>query len=171
MDKPLPGWLIPWLNRPGWQWLVAQWVLLAGIMLLLCMLFVVDEWQQREQLHLQGLQLASQLAERQQQLAQLPTLAELEGRLQQHAQAGQRPDKEKDFATRLRQVGGVLLRWQQQGQPEQKTVKLQMNYHGLLRLLEEMPPTNRIGNMKVEKQPEGLTIQLNLLSEGERADE
>ncbi|WP_431224650.1 hypothetical protein ACQ86O_07015 [Serratia sp. L9] len=78
MDKPLADWLIPWLNRPGWQLLAAQWLVLAGVVLLASTLLVSGEWQLREQLYEQRQQLERQITERRQQLSQLPALEELQ---------------------------------------------------------------------------------------------
>lgn len=169
MDKPLAGWLIPWLARPGWQLLAAQWLVLTGVGLLASSGLIAGEWQQREKLDEQCQQLELQIAERQQQLSRLPPLADLEQRLEQRALNV--PVETTDFGSHLYQLGGRLLRLQQQGKPAQQKIGLQLDFGGLLRLLEELPATRRIGQMKIERQPEGLIIQLTLVSSAEVADE
>ncbi|MFZ1872759.1 MAG: hypothetical protein WAU54_08275 [Chania sp.] len=168
MDKPLPDWIKPWLNRPGWQLLVVQWLLLIGLMLLTSALLVYGEWQQLEHLRAQQQRLEVEIAERQQQLTRLPALEELEQRLQQQTLA--LPAEPESFGSKLYQVGGVLLRWQQQEQPAQQIVRLQADYPGLLRLLEGLSPTLRISQMAIEKQPEGLITQLILLAAEGRSE-
>jgi pilus assembly protein HofO len=168
MDKPLPDWIKPWLSRPGWQLLGVQWLLLAGLILLSGTLLVYGEWQQREHLRAQLQRLEEQVAERQQQLAYLPALEELERRLQDQTLA--LPTESESFGSRLYQIGGVLLRWQQQEQPAQQIAKLQVDYPGLLRLLEGLSPTLRIVQIAIEKQPEGLITQLILLAAEGRSE-
>ncbi len=169
MDKPLADWLIPWLNRPGWQLLTVQWLVLAGAMLLVSTLLISGEWQQLERLHEQRQRLELQVAERHQQLSRLPASGELELRLQR--KVTKRPDERKDFSSHLYQVGGVLLRWRHQDTPEQQKVRLRIEFEGLLRLLAEMSPARRIDHMKIEQQPAGLNIQLTLLVSAGGADE
>ena len=169
MDKPLPDWLLPWLARPGWQLLAAQWLVLAGAGLLAGSGPISGEWQRWERLDEQRQQLEHQIAERRQQLSRLPPLAELEQRLGQQVLIV--PDEPEDLGTQLYQLGGRLLRFQQQGKPAQQKIWLQLDFGGLLRLLEALPSTRRIGQMKVERQPEGLTTQLTLISLEEAADE
>ncbi|WP_024527571.1 hypothetical protein [Serratia fonticola] len=169
MDKPLPDWLLPWLARPGWQLLAAQWLVLAGAGLLAGSGPISGEWQRWERLDEQRQQLEHQIAERQQQLSRLPPLAELEQRLGQQVLIV--PDEPGDLGTQLYQLGGRLLRFQQQGKPAQQKIWLQLDFGGLLRLLEALPSTRRIGQMKVERQPEGLTTQLTLISLEEAMDE
>ncbi|WP_431224651.1 hypothetical protein ACQ86O_07020 [Serratia sp. L9] len=82
-----------------------------------------------------------------------------------------RPEGQEDIGSHLYQVGGVLLRWQQQEKPAQQKVSLQLGFEGLLRLLARMPPSRQIGQMKIERQPEGLVIQLTLLATAEAEDE
>ncbi|VXD04422.1 conserved hypothetical protein [Enterobacterales bacterium 8AC] len=166
MDKPLPDWIRPWLYRPAWQLLVVQWLLLMGLVLPIGALLVYGEWQQREQWQAQRQQLEAQISERQQQLARLPALGELERQLQERVLA--LPAEPESFASRLYQAGGVLLRWQQLDQPAQQVVKLQVDFRGLLHLLEGVSPSQRIGQMAVEKQTAGLITQLILLSPEER---
>jgi pilus assembly protein HofO len=169
MDKPLPDWLVPWLARPGWQLLAAQWLVLAGAGLLAGSGPISGEWQRWERLGEQRQQLEHQIAERRQQLSRLPPLAELEQRLGQQVLIV--PDEPGDLGTQLYQLGGRLLRFQQQGKPAQQKLWLQLDFGGLLRLLEALPSTRRIGQMKVERQPEGLTTQLTLISLEEAMDE
>lgn len=169
MDKPLPDWLVPWLARPGWQLLAAQWLVLAGAGLLAGSGPISGEWQRWERLDEQRQQLEHQIAERRQQLSRLPPLAELEQRLGQQVLIV--PDEPGDLGTQLYQRGGRLLRFQQQGKPAQQKLWLQLDFGGLLRLLEALPSTHRIGQMKVERQPEGLTTQLTLISLEEAMDE
>lgn len=169
MDKPLPDWLIPWLARPGWQLLAAQWLVLAGVGLLAGSGVITGEWQRWERLDEQRQQLEHQIAEREQQLSQLPPLAELEQRLGQQVLI--LPDEPEDLGTQLYQLGGRLLRFQQQEKPAQQKIRLQLDFDGLLRLLEALPSTRRIGQMKIERQPEGLTTQLTLISSEEAVDE
>lgn len=169
MDKPLPDWLIPWLARPGWQLLAAQWLVLTAVGLLACSGLITGEWQQWERLHAQRQQLELQIAERQQQLSRLPPLAELEQRLDQQVLIV--PDDPGDLGAQLYQLGGRLLRFQRQEKPAQQKIRLQLDYGGLLRLLEALPFTRRIGQMKIERQPEGLITQLTLVSSEEAVDE
>lgn len=169
MDKPLADWLIPWLNRPGWQLLAAQWLVLAGFMLLASTLFLSGEWQQQKRLHEQRQQLELQITERQQQLSQLPAQEELQQRLQQ--QKDEPLDESEDLGNQLNQVGGVLLRWQQQGKPAQHKVRLLATFDGVLHVLSETSPVRRISQMRMEMQPEGLITQLTFLALGEETDE
>lgn len=169
MDNRLAAWLIPWLNRPGWQLLAAQWGVLAGVVLLASTLLVSGEWQLREQLFEQRQQLERQISERRQQLSQLPAPEELQKSLQE--QRVKRPDEQEDIGSHLYQLGGVLLRWQQQEKPAQQKVSLQLGFEGLLSLLAGISPTRQIGQMRIERQPEGLVIQLTLLATGEAEDE
>jgi len=169
MDKPLPDWLLPWLARPGWQLLAAQWLVLTGVVLLACSGVITGEWQRWERLDEQCQQLEHQIAERQQRLSQLPPLAELEQRLAQRVLIV--PDEPGDLGAQLYQLGGRLLRFQQQEKPDQQRIRLLLDFGGLLRLLEVLPSTHRIGQMKIERQPEGLTTQLTLISLEEAVDE
>ncbi|NCG52805.1 type II secretion system protein M [Serratia fonticola] len=168
MDKPLPEWLIPWLARPGWQLLAAQWLVLTGAGLLACSGLISGEWQRWERLDEQRQQLVHQIAERRQQLSQLPPLAELEQRLGQQVLIV--PDEPGDLGAQLYQLGGRLLRFQQV-KPAQRKIRVQLDFGGLLRLLEALPSTRRIGQMKIERQPEGLTTQLTLICSEEAVDE
>ncbi|HGM5491988.1 TPA: hypothetical protein ACKP1B_003664 [Serratia fonticola] len=169
MDKPLADWLIPWLARPGWQLLAVQWLVLTGIGLLASGGLIAGEWQRWERLDEQRQRQERQIAERQQQLSLLPPLAELEQRLGQRTWSV--PVETRDVGNHLYQLGGRLLRWQQQEKPAHQTIGLQLDFGGLLRLLEELPATRRIGQMKIEKQPEGLITQLTLVSFVEAVDE
>lgn len=168
MDKPLPDWLIPWLARPGWQLLAAQWLVLTGAGLLACSGLISGEWQRWERQDEQRQQLVHQIAERRQQLSQLPPLAELEQRLGQQVLIV--PDEPGDLGAQLYQLGGRLLRFQQV-KPAQQKIRVQLDFGGLLRLLEALPSTRRIGQMKIERQPEGLTTQLTLICSEEAVDE
>lgn len=168
MDKPLPDWLIPWLARPGWQLLAAQWLVLTGAGLLACSGLISGEWQRWERLDEQRQQLVHQIAERRQQLSQLPPLAELEQRLGQQVLIV--PDEPGDLGAQLYQLGGRLLRFQQV-KPAQQKIRVQLDFGGLLRLLEALPSTRRIGQMKIERQPEGLITQLTLICSEEAVDE
>ena len=168
MDKPLPEWLIPWLARPGWQLLAAQWLVLTGAGLLACSGLISGEWQRWERLDEQRQQLVHQIAERRQQLSQLPPLAELEQRLGQQVLIV--PDEPGDLGAQLYQLGGRLLRFQQV-KPAQQKIRVQLDFGGLLRLLAALPSTRRIGQMKIERQPEGLTTQLTLICSEEAVDE
>ncbi|HFV9292670.1 type II secretion system protein M [Serratia fonticola] len=168
MDKPLPEWLIPWLARPGWQLLAAQWLVLTGAGLLACSGLISGEWQRWERLDEQRQQLVHQIAERRQQLSQLPPLAELEQRLGQQVLIV--PDEPGDLGAQLYQLGGRLLRFQQV-KPAQQKIRVQLDFGGLLRLLEALPSTRRIGQMKIERQPEGLITQLTLICSEEAVDE
>lgn len=168
MDKPLPEWLTPWLARPGWQLLAAQWLVLTGAGLLACSGLISGEWQRWERLDEQRQQLVHQIAERRQQLSQLPPLAELEQRLGQQVLIV--PDEPGDLGAQLYQLGGRLLRFQQV-KPAQQKIRVQLDFGGLLRLLEALPSTRRIGQMKIERQPEGLTTQLTLICSEEAVDE
>jgi pilus assembly protein HofO len=158
MDKSLPVWLIPWLLRPGWQLLLMQWAMLCCVGLLLIRFGLHGEWQQRSQLQEQQQQLAQQIDQQQQQLAQLPKLSELEQRLAQQANAASSPE----FSTLLQQAGGALQQWRQQEKPAQQTVKLQIDFHGLLRLLEQLPPTQRINQLGIGAGHTALKVQLIL---------
>ncbi|MGL5385076.1 MAG: hypothetical protein ACRC2A_13185 [Enterobacterales bacterium] len=169
MDKPLADWLIPWLARPGWQLLAAQWLVLTGVGLLASSGLIAGEWQQWERLDEQRQQLELQIAERQQQLSRLPPLVDLEQRLGQRALNDL--VETTDLGSHLYQLGGRLLRLQQQDKPARQTIGLQLDFGGLLRLLEELPATRRIGQMKIERQPEGLITQLTLVSSAEVVDE
>lgn len=169
MDKPLADWLIPWLARPGWQLLAVQWLVLTGIGLLVSSGLIAGEWQQWEKLDGQRQQQERQIAECQQQLNRLPPLADLEQRLGQRALS--MPVETRDFGNHLYQLGGRLLRLQQQEKPAQQTIGLQLDFGGLLRLLEKLPATRKIGQMKIERQSEGLIIQLTLVSSAEAVDE
>ncbi|WMT14480.1 hypothetical protein [Serratia fonticola] len=168
MDKPLPDWLTPWLARPGWQLLAAQWLVLTGAGLLACSGLISGEWQRWEKLEEQRQQLVHQIAERRQQLSQLPPLAELEQRLGQQVLIV--PDEPGDLGAQLYQLGGRLLRFQQV-KPAQQKIRVQLDFGGLLRLLEAQPSTRRIGQMKIERQPEGLTTQLTLICSEEAVDD
>ncbi|MBC3229464.1 hypothetical protein [Serratia fonticola] len=168
MDKPLPEWLIPWLARPGWQLLAAQWLVLTGAGLLACSGLISGEWQRWERLDEQRQQLVHQIAERRQQLSQLPPLAELEHRLGQQVLIV--PDEPGDLGAQLYQLGGRLLRFQQV-KPAQQKIRVQLDFGGLLRLLAALPSTRRIGQMKIERQPEGLITQLTLICSEEAVDE
>ncbi|MCO7511044.1 hypothetical protein NJH77_17535 [Serratia fonticola] len=168
MDKPLPEWLIPWLARPGWQLLAAQWLVLTGAGLLACSGLISGEWQRWERLDEQRQQLVHQIAERRQQLSQLPPLAELEQRLGQQVLIV--PDEPGDLGAQLYQLGGRLLRFQQV-KPAQQKIRVQLDFGGLLRLLAALPSTRRIGQMKIERQPEGLITQLTLICSEEAVDE
>ncbi|WP_447881716.1 hypothetical protein [Serratia fonticola] len=168
MDKPLPDWLILWLARPGWQLLAAQWLVLTGAGLLACSGLISGEWQRWERLDEQRQQLVHQIAERRQQLSQLPPLAELEQRLGQQVLIV--PDEPGDLGAQLYQLGGRLLRFQQV-KPAQQKIRVQLDFGGLLRLLEAQPSTRRIGQMKIERQPEGLTTQLTLICSEEAVDD
>lgn len=168
MDKPLPEWLTPWLARPGWQLLAAQWLVLTGAGLLACSGLISGEWQRWERQDEQRQQLVHQIAERRQQLSQLPPLAELEQRLGQQVLIV--PDEPGDLGAQLYQLGGRLLRFQQV-KPAQQKIRVQLDFGGLLRLLEALPSTRRIGQMKIERQPEGLTTQLTLICSEEAVDE
>lgn len=169
MDKPLAGWLVPWLNRPGWQLLAIQWLVLAGVILLISVLLVAGEWRQREQLHGRLRQLEWQIAQRQQQLAQLPTSEQLEARWRR--QTAKQSDEPWDLGDQLHQLGGRLLYWRQHEQPPQQQVRLQMTFDGLLRLLAGISPASRIDRMRVERRSEGVIAQLTLLTDGESANE
>jgi pilus assembly protein HofO len=169
MDKPLSDWLIPWLGRPGWQLLAAQWLVLTGVGLLAYSGLILGEWQQWERLEEQRQQLELQIAERQQQLSKLPPLTELEQSLEQQALLVS--DEQGDLGAQLYQLGGRLLRFQQQEKPAQQKIRLLLDYGGLLRLLEGLPSARKIGQMKIERQSEGLITQLTLVSSAEAVDE
>ncbi|MFC0227785.1 hypothetical protein [Serratia aquatilis] len=169
MNKPLPAWLIPWLERPGWQLWAAQWLVLAGGILLAYMLFISGQWQQRERLNQQQQQLQLQVTERQQQLSQLPSLAVLVSSLQQKSM--QQPEDHAELGHILSQAGGELLRWQQQDKPARQTLKFRVDYAGLLRLLENISPNKRIDQITIERRPEGVITKLTLLATGDAADE
>lgn len=168
MDKPLPDWSRPWLHRPAWQLLVVQWLLLIGLILLIGALLVHGEWQQREHLQAQRQRLETQITERQQQLAHLPTLEDLEQQLREPALV--LPAEPESFASRLYQAGGVLLRWQQLDQPAQQIVKLQVDFRELVYLLEGVSPSLRIGQIVIEKQAGRLITQLIFFSPEERRE-
>lgn len=169
MDKPLADWVNRLLSRPGWQLLVVQWLILLGIVLFVITWSVSGEWQQLVYLQEQQQRIELQIAERQQQLNQLPARGELEQRLRQ--KRSEQPGAQSDFGHHLYQVGGVLLRWQQQADPAQQRVKLQIEFNGLLRLLAGISPTKRIGRISIEQQPEGLITQLTLLASGDMTNE
>ncbi|PVZ84634.1 hypothetical protein C9426_22715 [Serratia sp. S1B] len=170
MNNPIPDWLIPWLNRPGWQILSLQGLGLVGMVLLICTGLLAGEWQQYQQLVQQQQQLELQIAQHQQQWERLPALGELELRLQQATEQLE-PQKERDIASLLHQVGGELLRWQQQDKPRQQKVTLQVKFDGLLHLLAGISSTQRIGQIRIERQPTGLMTQLTLLISDEATDE
>lgn len=169
MNKPLPAWLIPWLGRPGWQLLIAQWLVLVGVILLAYVLFISGQWQQRERLYQQQQQLQLQVAERQRQLSQLPSLEALALSLQQKPM--QQPQDHGELGRILSQTGGELLRWQQQDKPAQQTLKFRVDFAGLLHVLEKISPNERIGQLTIERQSEGVITKLTLLTSGGVADE
>ncbi|WON76742.1 hypothetical protein [Serratia sp. UGAL515B_01] len=169
MNKPLPIWLIQWLGRPCWQLLAVQWLVLAAGILLAYVLFISGQWQRRERLYQQQQQLQLQVTERQQQISQLPSLEALELSLQH--KAIKQPEDHAELGSNLSQVGGKLLRWQQQDKPAQQTFKFQVNYSGLLRLLETISPHKRIDQIRIESRSEGVFTELTLLSSGDGADE
>ncbi|MFI8417331.1 hypothetical protein ACQKDS_12940 [Serratia sp. NPDC078593] len=161
MNKPLPAALIGWLNRPTWQLLATQWMLLAGIAVFVSVLWGRDEWQQNTQLQAKQQQNTHDIHQLQQQLRQLPALDELE------AQLVPRSEEPVDtaLAESLRQAGGRLLRLRQQGQPPQQQLKMQMKYGDLLRLLADLSPGLRITQLNLETQVAGLIVELVLQAE------
>lgn len=169
MNNSIPDWLIPWLNRPGWQILSLQWSGLAGLVLLTCIGMLADPWQQHQQLVQQQQQLELKIAEHQQQWEQLPALGELEQRLQQ-VMKQLYPQKERGIAGLLQQAGGELLRWQQQDKPLQQKVTVQVRFDGLLHFLAGISSTQRIVQIRIERQLTGLMTQLTLLVSDSEAD-
>lgn len=156
MDKPLPFWLHSWLARPGWQWLIVQWGLL-GLCLLPGALMLRNEWLACREQQAQQRQLATQLSELRQQLAPLPTLAELEARLQSSAEQG----APADVGELLQDAGGTLQRWQR-GESGRQRLHLLIDYSGLLQLLENIPVQWGIGQLTIQAHGDELAVQMLL---------
>ncbi|WP_346826449.1 hypothetical protein [Serratia inhibens] len=159
MDKPLPLWTRHWLNLPGWKLLVAQGVVLGCLALLFGMLFLHGKWQLRERTLAERQRLIEQIEPLRQQLAQMPTLEEINLRLQQNAS---RPAVHDDLTQVLQRAGAALQRWQQQEKPQPQTLSLNIHYGGLLRLLEALPPAFRIDQITLEAQAEDLMVHFVL---------
>lgn len=161
MNKSLPAGLIGWLNRPTWQLLAAQWVLLIGIAVFASLLWGRDEWQQNAQLQEKQQQNARDIQRLQQQLTQWPALDELEAQLVLQEEE----PVDTELAESLRQAGGRLLRWKQKRQAPQQQVKMQMKYADLLRLLAGLSSGLRITQLNLEAQVAGLIVELVLQAE------
>ena len=159
MDKPLPLWTRHWLNLPGWKLLVAQGVVLGCLALLFGMLFLHGKWQLRERTLAERQRLIEQIEPLRQQLAQMPTLEEINLRLQQNASG---PAVHDDLTQVLQRAGAALQRWQQQEKPQRQTLSLNIHYGGLLRLLEALPPAFRIDQITLEAQAEDLMVHFVL---------
>lgn len=159
MDKPLPLWTRHWLNLPGWKLLVAQGVVLGCLALLFGMLFLHGKWQLRERTLAERQRLIEQIEPLRQQLAQMPTLEEINLRLQQNVS---RPAVHDDLTQVLQRAGAALQRWQQQEKPQRQTLSLNIHYGGLLRLLEALPPAFRIDQITLEAQAEDLMVHFVL---------
>ncbi|WP_127960099.1 hypothetical protein [Serratia microhaemolytica] len=168
-DNAPPTWFSPWLYRPGWQILATQWLLLAGLALLLFMLFGINPWRHYQTLQQQRQQAEAMITQRQQQLALLPELALLTANLQQ--QRSEQQTAQRDLASQLYQLGGQLLHWQQQEQVAQQSVVMQLEFNRLLALLAEMPANSRIEQLKITQRPEGLVTQLRLQHQQKVNDE
>ncbi|MGB8666898.1 MAG: hypothetical protein WCD24_19455 [Serratia inhibens] len=153
MDKPLPLWTRRWLDLPGWTALAAQWLVLGCLALLFGMLLLHGKWQQRERTLADQQRLIQQIEPLKQQLAQMPTLDEINLRLQQNAS---RPAVHDDLTQVLQRAGAALQRWQQQDKPQRQTLSLNIHYGGLLRLLEALPSALRIDQITLEAQAEDL---------------
>lgn len=169
MDKSLPVWLLPWLSRPAWQLLMIQWGVLASLIFCMDRLFLAGEWQQRKEVNQQLQQRISQLEESRQQLNQLPPLVQLESQL--HSSATTVPTEKESVGSRLYQLGGIMLLWRQQEKQQQQTIKFRLEYAGLLGFLEGVHPDQRIHQMIIERQPEGLVTQLILQAPEGNGDE
>ncbi|CAE1151142.1 conserved protein of unknown function [Serratia sp. Tan611] len=156
MSRPLPDGLILWLQRPGWQVLAWQWLLLGVLLALPGMLLIRGEWRQSARLSDDVRQQAQRVEQLQLQLASLPSLATLE---QQIAQQRERRPAEPELAEVLQRTGVRLLRWQRQEQPAQQRLRLRSDYFSLLQLLESLPGTVRISQLSLEMQPEGLSAE------------
>ena len=152
MDKPLPLWTRRWLALPGWKALAAQWLVLGCLALLFGMLLLHGKWQQREQTLAEQQRLIQQIEPLKQQLAQMPTLDEINLRLRQNAS---RPAVHDDLTQVLQRAGAALQRWQQE-KPQRQTLSLNIHYDGLLRLLEALPSSLRIDQITLEAQAEDL---------------
>ncbi|WP_434461737.1 hypothetical protein ACMV5L_24270 [Serratia plymuthica] len=159
MNKPLPLWTRYWLNLPGWKLLVAQGVVLGCLALLLGMLFLHGKWQQGERTLAEQQRLIEQIEPLRQQLAQMPTLEEINLRLQQNAL---KPVAQGDLTQVLPLAGAALQRWQQQEKSQRQTLSLNIHYGGLLRLLEALPPAFRIDQITLEAQADDLTVHFVL---------
>ncbi|ANS45205.1 hypothetical protein [Serratia inhibens] len=153
MDKPLPLWTRRWLDLPGWKALAAQWLVLGCLALLFGMPLLHGKWQQREQTLAEQQRLIQQIEPLKQQLAQMPTLDEINLRLRQNAS---RPAVHDDLTQVLQRAGAALQRWQQQEKPQRQTLNLNIHYDGLLRLLEALPSSSRIDQITLEAQAEDL---------------
>ncbi|MBS0976348.1 hypothetical protein [Serratia rubidaea] len=156
MSRPLPDELIPWLQRPGWQLLALQWLLLGILLALPGLGLIRGEWRQSERLSDEVRQQAQRVGQLQRQLASLPPLATLE---QQIAQQRKRQPNEPELSAVLQQAGVRLLRWQRQEQPPQQRLQLRSDYFTVLQLLESLPGTVRISQLTLEMRPEGLSTQ------------
>lgn len=127
----------------------------------------LGEWQRWERLDEQRQQLVHQIAERRQQLSQLPPLAELEQRLGQQVLIV--PDEPGTWGLSSISLGAAATF--PAGETSPAKDKGTARFRGLLRLLEALPSTRRIGQMKIERQPEGLITQLTLICSEEAVDE
>ncbi|MNH02732.1 hypothetical protein D3C79_619770 [compost metagenome] len=159
MNKPLPLWTRRWLDLPGWKALAAQWLALGGLALLCGILLLHGKWQQREQTLAEQRRLIQQIEPLKRQLAQMPTLDEINLRLQQNAS---RPAVHDDLTQVLQRAGAALQRWQQQEKPQRQNLSLNIHYGGLLRLLEALPSALRIDQITLEAQAEELVAHFVL---------
>ncbi|MEB6337301.1 hypothetical protein [Serratia rhizosphaerae] len=156
MSRPLPDGLILWLQRPGWQLLALQWLLLGILLVLPGLGLIHGEWRQSARLSDDVRQQAQRVEQLQLQLSSLPSLATLE---QQIAQQRERRPAEPELAEVLQRTGVTLLRWQRQEPPAQQRLRLRSDYFSLLQLLESLPGTVRISQLSLEMQPEGLSAE------------
>lgn len=153
MDKPLSLWTRRWLDLPGWMVLSAQWLALGCLVLLLGVPLLHGKWQQRERTLAEQRRLIQQIEPLKQQLARIPSLDEINLRLQQSAS---RPAVHDDLTLVLQRTGAALQRWQRQEKPQRHTLSLNIRYDGLLQLLEALPSALRIDQMTLEAQAEDL---------------
>ncbi|QHA87498.1 hypothetical protein [Serratia rhizosphaerae] len=156
MSRPLPDGLILWLQRPGWQLLALQWLLLGILLVLPGLGLIRGEWRQLERLSDDARQQAQRVGQLQRRLASLSPLARLE---QQIAQQREQWPTEPELSAVLQRAGVRLLRWQRQEQPAQQRLRLRSDYFSLLQLLESLPGTVRISQLSLEMQPEGLSAE------------
>lgn len=171
----MPVWFLPWLTRPAWQLLIMQWGVLASLIFCMDRLFLAGEWQQRKEVNQQLQQRMLQIEAYQQQLNQLPTLVQLGSQLHSSATtlpSATTPSPEKEsVGSRLYQRGGVMLLWRQQEKQQQQMIKFRLEYAGLLSFLDGISSEQRVRQMIIERQPEGLVTQLILQAPEGSGDE
>ncbi|CAI1957405.1 hypothetical protein [Serratia entomophila] len=169
MNNRLPPWLWRWLSLPGWQVLATQWLGLSALALVGAGWLLQDEWRQREQAAAQRQRLALQIAQRERQLAQMPSMEATALRLQQ---AASRPGGQGDLTAALRLAGATLLRWQRLEKPPRQALSLRVDYAGLLTLLKTLPPALRIEHLSIEAPSQEMKVGFILQdATGDNADE